>query len=72
MRKSFCGCGSALKWISEHTPVPNFGFWDLASPPRGNIGGYVLDGYHHGELAANMALKILAGEKPGKHLSSDG
>ncbi|MGI2219535.1 ABC transporter substrate-binding protein [Shewanella baltica] len=53
-----------LKWISEHTPVPNFGFWGFSVSSEGNIGGYVLDGYHHGELAANMALKILAGEKP--------
>lgn len=53
-----------LKWISEHTPVPNFGFWGFSVSAEGNIGGYVLDGYHHGKIAANMATKILGGEKP--------
>lgn len=53
-----------LKWIAENTPVPNFGFWGFSVSAEGNIGGYVLDGYHHGTIAAKMAAKILAGEKP--------
>lgn len=53
-----------LKWIAENTPVPNFGFWGFSVSADGNIGGYVLDGYHHGTIAAKMAAKILAGEKP--------
>lgn len=53
-----------LKWIAENTPVPNFGFWGFSVSADGNIGGYVLDGYHHGTIAAKMAAKILTGEKP--------
>lgn len=53
-----------LEWITNHTPVPNFGFWGFSIYANGNLGGYVLDGYHHGSIAANMALRILAGEKP--------
>lgn len=53
-----------LQWIAEHTPVPNFGFWGFSVAAEGNIGGYVLDGYQHGKIAATMAAKILAGEQP--------
>ncbi|WP_416921714.1 ABC transporter substrate-binding protein [Shewanella sp.] len=53
-----------LEWISNNTPVPNFGFWGFSIYSKGNIGGYVLDGYQHGTLAADMAKRILAGEKP--------
>lgn len=53
-----------LEWIANHTPVPNFGFWGFSIYANGNLGGYVLDGYHHGSIAADMALRILAGEKP--------
>ncbi|WP_086017281.1 ABC transporter substrate-binding protein [Shewanella bicestrii] len=53
-----------LEWIANHTPVPNFGFWGFSIYANGNLGGYVLDGYHHGSIAADMALRILTGEKP--------
>ncbi|MGR6500566.1 ABC transporter substrate-binding protein [Shewanella sp. Koi 1] len=53
-----------LEWIESNTPVPNFGFWGFSINANGNIGGYVLDGYHHGSIAADMAQRILAGEKP--------
>lgn len=53
-----------LEWIESNTPVPNFGFWGFSIYANGNLGGYVLDGYHHGSIAADMALRILAGEKP--------
>lgn len=53
-----------LKWISTNTPVPNFGFWGFSIYNEGNVGGYVLDGYQHGKIAAKMALRILEGEKP--------
>ncbi|PWF61497.1 hypothetical protein CBX96_20770 [Shewanella sp. BC20] len=53
-----------LAWIESNSPVPNFGFWGFSINANGNIGGYVLDGYHHGSIAADMAKRILAGEKP--------
>lgn len=53
-----------LGWVSANTPVPNFGFWGFSVYNNGNIGGYVLDGYQHGKIAAKMASRILAGEKP--------
>ena len=53
-----------LRWVSANTPVPNFGFWGFSVYNNGNIGGYVLDGYQHGKIAAKMASRILAGEKP--------
>lgn len=50
-----------LNWIFDHTSVPSFGFWDFSIGPRGNVGGYVLDGYAHGRTAARMAERILNG-----------
>ena len=50
-----------LAWIHDHTSVPSFGFWDFSIGPRGNVGGFVLDGYAHGKTAAGMAERILNG-----------
>lgn len=50
-----------LGWIHDNSSVPSFGFWDFSIGPRGNIGGYVLDGYEHGRAAAKMAEKIING-----------
>ncbi|QYK05512.1 hypothetical protein [Shewanella zhangzhouensis] len=51
-----------LGWIHDNTSVPSFGFWDFSIGPRGNVGGFVLDGYAHGKTAARMAERILNGE----------
>lgn len=53
-----------LEWIASNTPIPNFGFWGFSIYAKGNIGGYVLDGYHHGTIAADMAQRILDGVTP--------
>lgn len=50
-----------LAWIHDHASVPHFGFWDFSIGPQGNIGGYVLDAYTHGQTAASMAERILNG-----------
>jgi len=54
-----------VKWTSEHTPVPLFGFWDFAVGPDKTIGGYVLSGKEQGTTAGKIALNILSGKKPG-------
>ncbi len=53
-----------IAWTSKHTPLPPFGFWDFTVGPDKTIGGLVLFGKTHGELAAQMALKILGGKNP--------
>ncbi|MGM0418155.1 MAG: ABC transporter substrate-binding protein [Thermodesulfobacteriota bacterium] len=54
-----------VKWTSEHTTVPVFGFWDFAVGPDKTIGGYVLSGEEQGKTAGKIALNILSGKKAG-------
>ncbi len=44
-----------IDWTSRHSPVPLFGFWRFSVGPGLTIGGLVLDGYHQGQLAAELA-----------------
>lgn len=53
-----------LRWTSANTPLPLFCFWDFSVGPRGAIGGLVLFGQVQGRMAAETALRILAGETP--------
>ncbi|BAJ04106.1 ABC transporter substrate-binding protein [Shewanella violacea] len=53
-----------ILWTQKHAPLPHFGFWNFSIGARGNVGGYVLDGYLHGQLAGKLISKILKGENP--------
>lgn len=53
-----------INWTNHNAPLPHFGFWDFSINEQGNIGGYVLDGYKHGELAGSLILKIISGKQP--------
>lgn len=48
-----------IKWTSQHTPVPSFGFWDFSVGKDKNVGGYVVFGYQEGQLAGDIALDML-------------
>lgn len=51
-----------ITWSSSETQRPLFGFWSFVVGSDMAIGGYVLDGYEQGKLAAMMAKSALAGE----------
>ena len=51
-----------IKWTSKNSPVPLFAFWKFAVGADKTVGGLTLDAYNQGQLAAEMALKILNGE----------
>ena len=53
-----------IAWTSANTPVPLFGFWDFSVGAEKTIGGLVLSGEEHGRIAAEIALKVLAGSSP--------
>ena len=55
-----------LKWTSENTTVPIFGFWDFSVGADKTAGGFVLFGQVQGEIAADLAIKILSGTSPDK------
>lgn len=50
-----------MQWTAEHTPVPPFGFWDFSVGKDQTIGGFVLYGKDQGQMAAEMAKRILTG-----------
>lgn len=50
-----------MQWTKLNSPLPHFGFWDFSISSNGNIGGYVLDGFLHGQLAGELAMKVLSG-----------
>ncbi|QYK01586.1 ABC transporter substrate-binding protein [Shewanella psychrotolerans] len=52
-----------IAWTAKESPVPNFGFWDFTIGKQANTGGYVLNGYEHGKLAATLINKLLHGAK---------
>ncbi|MEH6651793.1 MAG: hypothetical protein V7707_17370 [Motiliproteus sp.] len=51
-----------ITWSSAQAQRPLFGFWSFVVGSDMAIGGYVLDGYEQGKLAAMMAKRVLAGE----------
>ncbi len=55
-----------IKWSSQHTPIPPFGFWDFSIGQGKAIGGLVLFGEEQGRIAANIACEILSGKRPGQ------
>ncbi|MEZ7198623.1 ABC transporter substrate-binding protein [Pseudodesulfovibrio karagichevae] len=54
-----------LAWSSANSPVPLFGYWDFAVGKGRAVGGLVNSGRPQGEAAAELVLRILAGERPG-------
>lgn len=52
-----------LKWTSNNTPVPPFGFWDFTVGFDKTIGGLVLYGKQQGIAAGEIAKRILAFDK---------
>jgi len=53
----------ATLWASRNSPLPLFGFWDFDVGPGRTLGGMVLSGENHGNIAGQIALRVLAGEK---------
>ncbi|MDD4600691.1 MAG: ABC transporter substrate binding protein [Negativicutes bacterium] len=53
----------SISQISASSTVPIYGVWDF-SLGDGIVGGMLSSGYYQGELAANLAQRILRGEKP--------
>ena len=53
-----------ILWTNKNAPLPHFGFWDFSIGAEKNVGGYVLDGYLHGQLAGKLISQILQGQHP--------
>jgi len=53
--------GETTRWISRHSPVPAYSFWDVYLG-HGIVGGKLVSGYHQGKTAAQLGLRILKGE----------
>ncbi|GAD00431.1 ABC transporter substrate-binding protein [Agarivorans albus] len=58
-RNKYVDANEVLKWSSQHTPLPPFGFWDFAVGKDKTIGGLVLFGYEQGRIAGELAHTIL-------------
>lgn len=54
--------GETTKWVSRHSAVPVYSFWDVYLG-YGIVGGKLVSGYRQGRMAAELALRILKGEK---------
>jgi len=55
--------GAAIKKAREVCPAPLYGVWEFYFG-HGIVGGALLDGREHGHETAEIAKRILAGEKP--------
>ncbi|WP_408096496.1 ATP-binding protein [Peredibacter sp. HCB2-198] len=53
----------AIRLISQHGHVPFYGMWDMQLG-YGIVGGWLLDGYLQGKMAAELTKKVLRGETP--------
>ncbi|WP_406609942.1 ABC transporter substrate-binding protein [Agarivorans sp. JK6] len=58
-RNKYVDANEVLKWSSQHTLLPPFGFWDFAVGKDKTIGGLVLFGYEQGRIAGELAHTIL-------------
>ncbi|MFW5488732.1 MAG: ABC transporter substrate-binding protein [Desulfovibrio sp.] len=58
------GITKALDWTTTHCPVPVFSCQEHTVHDTGTVGAFTLDGVHHGESAARIALRILQGTPP--------
>lgn len=52
-----------LEIVWRNTGVPLYGAWEFLLG-NGLVGGYMVSGHAHGRTAAEMGLRILAGESP--------
>lgn len=55
----------SIDLIAEKAKVPIYGLWDFYLG-RGLVGGFLINGYSQGEMAAKLALRMLRGEAPGQ------
>lgn len=53
-----------MHWTREHANIPSLGFFDY-TVADGALCGVIQTGFEHGTLAADMALRILSGERAG-------
>lgn len=53
----------SFRFIQARTRVPIYSLWDMYLG-LGIVGGMLTDGYAQGEVAAQIAVRILRGEKP--------
>ena len=54
-----------LKWMTENSELPVFGFYEDGVGPEFHLGGWILNGVQHGEEAGKMMQDILQkGVKP--------
>ncbi len=53
--------GETTKWISRYSGVPAYSLWDVYLG-HGIVGGKLVSGYRQGQMAAQLALRILRGE----------
>ncbi len=51
----------SANWISTNSPVPVYSLWDVFFG-NGILGGKLVSGYRQGQLAAELAVRILSGE----------
>ena len=61
----FVGYEPVANWTSDNTPIPLYGFWNVAVGKQKAIGGFVLFGEAQGEAAGQIAKKILDGSTTG-------
>ncbi len=48
-----------LKWMTQNSEIPVFGFYEDGVSPEFHVGGWILNGIRHGEEAGKMMLSIL-------------
>ena len=53
--------GETTKWVSEHSRVPVYSLWEVYLG-YGIVGGKLVSGYRQGQLAGELARRILSGE----------
>jgi GAF domain-containing protein/ABC-type uncharacterized transport system substrate-binding protein len=54
----------SIALIADLSPVPVYGAWDF-SLGNGIVGGMLASGYYQGEMAAQLAVRVLRGEPAG-------
>ncbi len=63
IKGKFYTAEEVMEAIYTHSPVPIYTTWEFLLG-HGAVGGRMLSGRQHGRTAAEMALRILAGEEP--------
>ncbi len=53
--------GETTKWISRYSGVPAYSLWDVYLG-HGIVGGKLVSGYRQGQVAGQLALRVLGGE----------